>query len=167
MKDVKIEFLNITGFPRGTLCGMLADAYAFDPRWAAENLDEWRTFDDFFFDHPEIAGKYGFITAVDGEIVGFISWDPRHRPEYEEIGYNSILERYKRRTYGTLQLREAVRRILLDRPRKIVVTTNASLVPAQKMYERVGFRKVNERPSASFAGALLDYEYAPAADRDR
>ena len=66
---------------------------------------------------------------------------------------------YRRRGYGTLQLREAVRRILTDRPRKIVVTTNTSLVPARKMYERVGFRKTAERPTASFAGTLLDYEY--------
>ena len=167
MKEVKIEFLNITGFPRGTLCGMLADAYSFDPRWAAEWSEEWRSFDDFFFDHPAIAEKYGFITAVDGEPVGFITWDPRKRPESEEIGYNCILTKYKQCGYGTLQLREAVRRILLDRPRRIIVTTNASLVPAQKMYERAGFRKTGERPSASFAGNLLDYEYAPAAARDR
>ena len=158
---MKIEFRKITGFPRGTLAHMLADAYSFDPRWAAEHREEWRGFDDFFFDAPAIAEKYGFVTAVDGGAVGFISWDPRRRPEYEEIGYNCILTRFKRRGYGTLQLQEAVRRIVLDRPEKIIVTTNASLVPAQRMYERVGFRKVGERPSLSFAGALLDYEYAP------
>ena len=156
-----MEFRDITGFPRGTLAGMLADAYGFDPRWAAEHRDDWLSFDDFFFDHPDIAAKYGFVTTVEGEPAGFISWDPRHRPEYEEIGYNCILARYKGRGYGTLQLREAVRRIMLDRPRKIIVTTNASLIPAQKMYERVGFRKTAERPSASFASALLDYEYIP------
>ena len=156
---MKIKFRKITGFPRGTLCGMLADAYSFDPRWSAEHREEWRTFDDFFFDNPAIAEKYGFVTTVDGEPVGFITWDPRHRPEYEEIGYNCIVSRYKRHGYGTLQLREAVRRILPDRPKRIIVTTNASLIPAQKMYERVGFRKVGERPSPSFAGALLDYVY--------
>jgi ribosomal protein S18 acetylase RimI-like enzyme len=159
---MKIEFEEINQFPRGTLADMLADAYGFDPRWAAEHLEDWRSLDSFFFDNPAIAEKYGFVTVVDDEPVGFISWDPRHRPEYEEIGHNCILARYKRRGYGTLQLREAVRRILLDRPRRIVVTTNASLLPAQKMYERAGFRKVNERPSpASFAGALFDYEFLP------
>lgn len=156
---MKMEFLTITGFPRGTLVDMLADAYGFDPRWAAEHREERRAFDDFLFDSPAIAEKYGFVTAVEGEPAGFISWDPRRRPEYEEIGCNCILTRYKRRGYGTRQLQEAVRRILLDRPQKIVVTTNASLVPARKMYERVGFRKTAERPAASFAGALLDYEY--------
>lgn len=156
---MKIEFEEINQFPRGTLAEMLADAYGFDPRWAAERREEWRNFDEFFFDAPAIAEKYGFVTTVDGEPVGFISWNPRHRPEYEEIGYNCILTKYKHCGYGTLQLREAVRRILLDRPQKIIVTTNASLVPAQKMYECAGFCKVNERPSPAFPGALLDYEY--------
>ena len=160
---MEIEFKNITWFPRGTLADMLADAYGSDPRWAAERREAWRTFDDFFFDHPEIAEKYGFVTTIDGEPAGFMTWDPCKRPESEEIGYNCILTRYKRRGYGTLQLREAVRRILLsDHPQRIVVTTNASLLPAQKMYERVGFRKTGERPSpVSFAGALLDYEFIP------
>ena len=162
---MKIEFQKITDYPRGTLCGMLADAYGFDQRWAAAHMDDWRSFDDFFFDNPAIAGKYGFVTTIDSEPVGFISWDPRHRPEYEEIGYNCILTKYKRRGYGTRQLREAVRRILLDRPKRIIVTTNASLTPAQKMYERVGFRKTGERPSPAFPGALLDYGYISAADR--
>ena len=162
-----IKFRKITGSPRGTLVGMLADAYGFDPRWAEEHREEWRSFDDFFFDNPAIAEKYGFMTVVDGDPVGFISWDPRHRPEYEEIGYNCILTQYKRRSYGTMQLKEALRRILPDHPKRIVVTTNASLVPAQRMYERVGFRKVGERPSSSFAGALLDYEYTPALIADQ
>ena len=158
---MNIEFRKITGFPRGTLSDMLADAYSSDPRWAAENSGDWKAFDGFFFDNPAIAERYGFVTTVDGEPVGFVTWDPRHRPEYEEIGYNCILTRYRRRGYGTLQLNEAVRRIMLDRPEKIIVTTNASLLPARKMYERVGFRKTAERPSASFAGVLLDYEYIP------
>ena len=158
---MKIEFRKITDLPRGTLAHMLADAYAFDSRWAAEWSEEWRIFDGFFFDNPATAVKYGFVTTVDDEPVGFISWDPRHRPEYEEIGYNCILTRYKHRGYGTRQLREAVRRILLDRPQRIVVTTNASLIPAQRMYERVGFRKTGERPSPAFPGTLLDYEFLP------
>ena len=162
---ISIDFREITGFPRGTLCGMLADAYGFDPRWAAERSGEWKAFDDFFFDAPAIAVKYGFVTVIDGDPAGFVTWDPRKRPAYEEIGYNCIVTKYKRRGFGTLQLREAVRRILLDRPGKIIVTTNASLVPAQRIYERVGFRKTGERPSpASFAGALLDYEYEARID---
>ncbi len=152
-------FLKITGFPRGTLFSMLSDAYSFDSRCAECWADDWQAFDDFFFDNPRIAERYGFISAIDGIPAGFVSWDPRHRPEYEEIGHNCILSKYKHRGYGTLQMREALRRIALDRPDKIIVTTSALMVPAQKMYESAGFCKIGERPSSHFSGNLIDYEY--------
>ena len=43
--------------------------------------------------------------------IGFVTWDPRNRPEYVEIGHNGIRENYKGRGYGRLQLEEAIRRI--------------------------------------------------------
>ena len=106
-----IEFGKIPDFPRGTLYGILADAYSFDERnrriWDAN----WKETDAFFYDHPEIADKYGFVTCLDKEPIGFVTWDPRHRPEYVEIGHNGIREQYKGRGYGRLQLEEALRRI--------------------------------------------------------
>ena len=46
-------------------------------------LDEnWKQSDAFFFDNPDIADKYGFVTCYKGEPIGFICWDPRNRPEY-------------------------------------------------------------------------------------
>ena len=60
-----IEFKKISGFPRGTLYEILADAYSFDERnrqiWDAN----WKEADDFFYDNPEIAGKYGLVTCLD------------------------------------------------------------------------------------------------------
>lgn len=55
--------------------------------------------------------KCGQVTCVDGEPIGFVTWDPRNRPEYVEIGHNGIREKYKRQGYGHRQLEEAVRRI--------------------------------------------------------
>ncbi len=153
----RVQFQKITGFPRGTLSAMLADAYSFDPRCAESWGNDWNTFDDFFFDHPQIAEQYGFVTVADGEAVGFVTWDPRHRPEYEEIGHNCVQSKFKRQGYGTLQMKEAIRRISLDKPRKIIVTTSALMIPAQNMYERAGFRKTGESPSSHFSGALLHY----------
>ncbi len=160
-----IRFQNITDFPRGTLFAMLADAYSFDPRCAECWADDWKKFDDFFFDNPHIAERCGLVTVVNGQAVGFVSWDPRPRPEYEEIGHNCILPGYQRRGYGTLQMKEAIRRIELDKPHKIVVTTSRLMVPAQKMYERAGFHKTGERPGGDPGGALLDYEYRTDVER--
>ena len=37
----------------------------------------WKEFDNFFFDNLQIADKYGFITTLNNEAIGMISWDPR------------------------------------------------------------------------------------------
>ncbi|WP_160679794.1 hypothetical protein [Clostridium sp. C8-1-8] len=68
-------------------------------------------FDNFFFDKLEIADKYGFITTLDGEPIGHISWDPRNMPEYVTIAHNCIATRDKDNGYGKMQLQEAIGRI--------------------------------------------------------
>ena len=37
----------------------------------------WKEYDDFMSGNPELADKYSFVTVVDGEPVGHISWDPQ------------------------------------------------------------------------------------------
>ena len=111
--------------------------------------------------YNQLADKYSFVTVVDGEPVGHISWDPRHCPEYVEIGHNCILTKYKGKEYGKIQLKEAVRRIKeYEGLKKIIVTTNVFLLPAQKNYEGAGFVKVRERPNneTPFTGNYIDYE---------
>ena len=140
---------------------ILKDAYSFDVRnqqiWDAD----WKASDDFFYDNPGIADKYGLITCLDGEPIGLVTWDPRSRPEYVEIGHNGIRERCKGRGYGRLQLEEAIRRIrTCEGLKRIIVCTNSNLV-APRNYESAGFvlcgRKPNETESA-FTGDYLYYE---------
>ncbi len=151
-----ITFESILSFPRGTLRGLLIDAYSFNPDYQARCDADWRAFDDFFYDHPSIAEKYGFVTALDGAPIGHISWDPRHMPAYAQIGHNCIIAAQKGKGYGRIQLAEAVRRIRLSPVEKIIVSTNSDLIPAQRNYESVGFvlvrRDANTTPD-------LFYEY--------
>ena len=105
--------------------------------------------------------KYGFITVLDGEPIGHISWDPRHKPDYVEIGHNCIVTKYKGQGYGHLQLEEAIRRIKeYNNLKKIIVSTNEIFVSAQKNYESVGFKKIKERINneTPFSGKYIDYE---------
>ena len=156
-----VEFMKITDFPRGTLYDILIDAYSYDPRnrqiWNAN----WKETDDFFYNNPDIADKYGLVTCLDGKPIGFVTWDPRNRPEYVEIGHNGIREEYKGRGYGKLQLEEAIRRIkAYEGLKRIIVGTNSNLI-APKNYESVGFmlydRKPNDTESA-YTGDFLWYE---------
>ena len=156
-----IEFKKISDFPKGTLYNQLVDAYSFDDECKKVWNTSWKEYDDYFYDNLDIADKYSFITVLDGEPIGHISWDLRHRPDYVEIGHNCILTKYKRKGYGHIQLEEAIRRIKdYDNLKKIIVTTNKLFIPAQKNYESVGFKKVCERENKEtpFSGKYIDYE---------
>lgn len=154
-----IEFKKISDFPRGTLYDILRDAYSYDARNAWLWDANWRETDDFFCDHPEIADQYGLVTCLDEEPIGFVTWDPRHRPDYVEIGHNGIRERYKRRGYGHMQLMEALRRIrAYEGLKRIIVGTNANLA-APRNYESAGFALYDRRPNDTESAYTGDYLY--------
>ena len=115
----------------------------------------------FFYDNPEIADQYSLLTCLDGQPIGFVTWDPRNRPEYVEIGHNGIREQYKGRGYGRLQLEEALRRIReYEGLKRIIVCTNSNLI-APKNYESAGFVLYDRKPNlteSAFAGDYLYYE---------
>lgn len=161
-KHMCLEFNKISDFNRGILQRLLDDAYSFDKRCSQCWGLDWKEFDNFFYDNLELADKYGFITTLNGEPIGHISWDPRNMPQYVEIGHNCIATRYKGNGYGKLQLIEALQRISsYDGLKKIIVTTNGLMIPAQKNYESVGFKLHRRRENtgfASFSGDYFDYE---------
>ena len=68
-----LEFKKITDFPRGTIYNILQDAYSYDVRDKEIWADNWKESDDFFYDNPEIADKYGLVTGIDGEPIGFVT----------------------------------------------------------------------------------------------
>lgn len=156
-----IHFRRVSEFNRGILFELLSDAYSFDSRWQDCCGADWKEFDDFFFDNPRIADRYGFITVCNGRPAGLASWDPRKMPDHVEVGHNCIISSHKGRGYGAVQLREALRRIARQEARKIVVTTNARMLPARRMYESVGFKACGRRRNEShtaFFGDYIDYE---------
>lgn len=156
-----LKFKKISEFNQGILYQLLVDAYSFDTRWKTCFEQDWKKFDDFFFDHPDIADTYGFITVLDDKPIGHISWDPRNRPEHVAIGHNCIATEYKGNGYGKKQLQEAINRIReYEGLKKIIVGTNCNLI-APHNYEGVGFKLVQERKNedaSSFSGDYLEYE---------
>lgn len=159
--DANLEFRKITDFPRGTLAALLKDAYSYEPEFARYWQNQWQEFDDFFYDSPRIAERCGFITVLNGEPIGFVSWDPRKMPESAEIGHNCVASRHKGKGFGKRQMREAVNRIVAQGAKKIVVWTNEKLVAAQRTYESAGFRfvkKSEETICPECAGQRIHYE---------
>lgn len=154
-----VEFRKFSDFPRGTMYDLLQDAYSYDERNRAVWDANWRESDDFFYDHPEIADRYGLVTCLEGKPIGFVTWDPRNRPEWVEIGHNGIREAYKGRGYGRLQLEEALRRIReYEGLKRIIVCTNSLLI-APKNYEAAGFTLYDRKPNPSESAFTGDYLY--------
>ncbi len=102
-------------------------------------MDEnWKQSDAFFFDNPDIADKYGFVTCYKGEPIGFICWDPRNRPEYVKIGHNGIRAKYKEMALESPIKRGYSAHKEYEGLKEIRVWTNSNLI-APKNYESVGF----------------------------
>ncbi len=101
------------------------------------------------------------MTVLNGEPIGFVSWNPTNLPQSTEVGHNCILTKYKGNGYGKQQMKEAVSRIIAQGAKKIVVWTNEICVPAQHTYESAGFRfveKSEETFCPEYAGQRIHYE---------
>lgn len=61
-----IRFKKFTEFPRGTMYDILQDAYSYDVRNKQIWDENWRKSDDFFYDNPGIADKYGLVAYAAG-----------------------------------------------------------------------------------------------------
>lgn len=159
---MSIKFKKVSDFNRGILVELLRDAYSFDCRYEQCCNSDWQEADNFFFDNLHIADKCAFITTLEDEAIGFVCWDPRNMPEYAEIGHNCIVPKHKGNGYGKIQLQEAVNRITQNDVRKIIVTTNDDLIPAQRNYESVGFTIYQKRKlqnAKDFVTEHIDYVY--------
>lgn len=158
---MNIEFKEFREFERGILYKQLLDSYSFDKRWKEHFEKDWIEYDDFFYNNLIFTNHCGFVMVLDGKPIGHISWDPRHLPDYVEIGHNCILTQYKGNGYGHLLLEEAIKRIRkYENISKIIVTTNEKLIPAQHNYESVGFQLKRKRINheSPFSGEYMDYE---------
>jgi len=140
---MNIRFNKISDFKRGIIFDLLSDAYSFDNEIEKNCAVSWRESDDFFFNNLDIADKYGFITMLNDEVIGYACYDPRNMPEYAIVGDNCIVSKYKGKGYGKLQMQELINRITQGSVKKIFVSTSSSFIPAQKMYESVGFMRLD------------------------
>lgn len=61
------------------------------------------------------------IWHIDVDSMGFVSWEPTNIPVSAEIGHNCIAAKYKGNVYGRQQMQEAVRRIIAQGVKKLLL----------------------------------------------
>ncbi len=119
----------------------------------------WREGDDFAYADSKWSGEWLFFTKLGEEIIGFACWDPRSKPVVI-IGHNCIKPSFRGRGYGIAQMRHALAVLKTNGFAEVVVTTDDDpfFVPAQRMYERCGFRETGRGDITDpFPKRLIEY----------
>ena len=138
---------------------MLRESYA--PIWNDKLEENLRKADRGAFENPDTIGACTFITCLDGQPIGFASYDPRQGPDLAIIGHNCILPEYQQRGFGRQQITEVLRRLKAKGFHKVVVTTSDHpfFAPAQRMYQSCGFRESRRFKQSQHAPCrTIEYE---------
>ena len=149
---MNVEFITALDHKRGTFAALLKQSYAklikSNPKLWEPEKEKWEQYDRDVFGQPQTVGACIFLTWLDGQLVGFGSWDPRQRPRFGIIGHNCILPEFRGRRLGKLQIHEILRRFreMAIETAKASTNDNPFFVPAQRMYLACGFREVRRIP---------------------
>jgi GNAT superfamily N-acetyltransferase len=150
-----LEFKSLLNYPKGTLKSILIEAYSpFHeryPEYSEENLKSFHECDTFFYENPKIGENCSFVSEYEGVIAGMCCWDPRENP-IAIIGHNCILPIFRGKGLGTYQMKMTLEHLKDKGFTKAKVSTGVMdfFIPAQKMYESVGFKELSrDNPNAS------------------
>lgn len=154
-----IAFVPFARYGQGLIAELLWESYGallkeLPPEKVEELRRDWEEYDAAVYREPDTVGACGFFTLLEGEVVGFGSWDPRDWPEVGEVGHNCILPRYQGRGYGRRQIEEILRRFRNRGFRRARVRTDEHpfFVPARRIYEGCGFREISRQPGTLVEG---------------
>jgi len=160
-----IAFTPFAEHEPGIILSLLSQSYAaylaLDPQAARTWPADWAAYDHEVSRHPDTVGACGFVTCLQGQPIGFASWDPRAYPTYGVIGHNCILPAFRANGYGTAQIRHVLDILRARGFERARVTTgdHPFFVPAQRMYAVCGFQEVGRsHRDPRVALRMIDYE---------
>lgn len=143
-----LVFKSLLNYPKGTIESILTEAYSSFhkryPEYLEENLKNFSECDRFFYENPQIGENCSFISEYEGILAGMCCWDPRENP-IVVIGHNCILPQLRGKGLGTYQMKMLLNHLKDKGFTKAKVSTGIMdfFIPAQKMYESVGFQEVS------------------------
>jgi len=160
-----LTFKPLSSLKPGQLFEMLESSYRdliekYDVKNKDKYLESWQQSDRNAFNNLETIGKCVLVTHVDNKPVGFFSWDPRNFPEYGVVGQNCVLPENKGKGYGKMQIEELLKIFKKAKCKKALVSTGGSefFLPAQRMYERLGFVETGKHLNEKWGFNEIDYE---------
>jgi GNAT superfamily N-acetyltransferase len=138
-------FIQSTEYESGVICRLLSACYDDILGW--ELTEQFRQFDREVFENPATIGACTFITIMNSDIVGMVSYDPRQAPELGVIGHNCILPEHQKKGYGKQQVLEVIKRLKSKDIIRATVSTSEHpfFEPAHKMYLSCGFTELERK----------------------
>lgn len=138
-----ITFEPPNAFPPGRIVALLQSSYTglpATPEEIAYHRAQWRRTERLALEDPDVAACV-FITCLDGQPIGFGSFDPRGK--IGAVGQNVIHPDHRRKGYGREQLSEILTRL---RERgctfaRVKTGEHAFFAPAQALYLSCGFKE--------------------------
>ena len=88
---MELRFTSPRKHPAGTVFRLLK--LAWEPLWNPKLENNIRQFDSEVTEHPDTVGACTFVTCLDFEPAGMVSYDPRQEPERGIIGWNCVVAR--------------------------------------------------------------------------
>lgn len=159
-----LSFNPISSLKKGTLFQILYKSYKAllsDKNIINKDkyIENWKRFDKDSFNNLNI-GKCVFVTYLNNELIGLASYDPRHFPNYGIIGHNCILPKYQNQGYGKKQIEYLLEIFSKNKCKKVKVETGSFklYLPAQKMYESLGFKEIGRRYDSFRGYDVIEYE---------
>ena len=140
-----LAFKPVTHYKKGLIASFLHQCYARllldEPFCWQQEVEKWLQFDNDVFNNPETIGRCVFITCFNEIEIGFVSFDPRQRPELGIIGHNCVLPYFQDKGFGRGQILEILERFRQKGIRwaRVVTSCHPFFAPARKMYLRCGF----------------------------
>lgn len=160
-----LTFKPLSSLKRGQLFEMLMKSYKdliekYDTKNKDKYIESWEQSDKSAFDNPETVGRCVLVTHLDDKAVGFTSWDPRNFPEYGIVGQNCVLPEYQGKGYGKMQIEQLLKIFREAKCKKAVVSTGDCdfFIPAQKMYQRLGFKEIKRIFNEKWGSMEVEYE---------
>lgn len=95
-------------------------------------------------DYAENNSHLVIVCETEGKTVAYATWLPDPEKGTAQIGNNAVHPDYQGRGIGKLMQQEIFRRMKEDGYRRFMVSTLSVDIPAQKVYEKLGYKKYAE-----------------------